>query len=121
MEIKKIDLQPNPRPVESNSSQQIFLSVIIGNGDIGGNYVTLNDSFLIKGDFSHAVLLGTIDSLRGKIVQIMTNVLDNSPSDTSVITTTFSNENGIKLFNKVDQDKISAGGGLSYVGNYLIL
>ncbi len=119
--MEKIDLKPDPREVKSNGSKYIFLTVKVGNGDFGGNYVTLNDEFLVKGSFTNPVLLGPVEIFGGKKLRIQTNVLDNSPLDIAVITTEFKNENGVVLFSSIDQGPITAGGIVAFFGNYMII
>jgi hypothetical protein len=118
MEQKTTPLLPDPRII-TDTGTQLFLTITIGNGQIGGNYVKVNGQLVAKGDLSKLHLVGSIADLHGKTINVQTNVMDvNALTDTCIITSTFTNESGIKLFTKTDQDQAPPSGVLSFIGNY---
>jgi len=122
MEIKKYDLEPNPRTVNTeSSSDEIYLSIKIGNGQIGGNKVTTNEELLAKGNLTEPTYIGNSSSLSDKEIEIETNVLDvNTFTNRCVITTTFLNQNNKELYSKIDKGDAPENGVASFKGKYII-
>jgi len=122
METKTTNLEPDPREVNANPSNELFLTVEIGNAQIGGNVLkTSAGKVIVKGvlDKTH---IGKYEDLKDKTLKLQTNILDaNANTDRCVITTTFINENGKVLFRKVDSDEIPTDGLIKMIGNYLIV
>lgn len=122
MEIKNYDLEPNPRTVNTeSSSDEIYLSIKIGNGQIGGNKVTTNDELLAKGNLTEPTYIGNSSSLSDKEIEIETNVLDvNTFTNRCVITTTFLNQDNKELYSKIDKGEAPENGVASFKGKYII-
>lgn len=122
MEIKKYDLEPNPRTVNTeSSSDEIYLSIKIGNGQIGGNKVSINEELLAKGNLTEPTYIGNSSSLSDKEIDIETNVLDvNTFTNRCVITTTFLNQNNKVLYSKIDKGDTPENGVASFKGKYII-
>jgi hypothetical protein len=122
MEIKNYTLEPNPRAVSANEGDdEIYLSIKIGNGQIGGNKVTADGKLLAKGDLSEKVYIGNKESLSGKTVEIETNVLDvNGFTNRCVFTTVFYNEGNRELFTRVDKGDAPENGVASFKGKYVV-
>ncbi|WP_396636465.1 hypothetical protein [Maribacter sp. R77961] len=123
MEIEEYELEPQPRELlKSGSNEDIYLSVKIGNGQIGGNVVQSEDDTVVaKGDFTEPVYLGNTNILKGKILKVTTNILDvNSATNNCVLTTTFQSELQEVLFTKIDSGEAPLNGVASFIGTYLI-
>lgn len=122
MEIKKFDLQPNPRVVSAeSSSDELYISIKIGNGQVGGNKVTHNGELLAKGNLTEHTHIGSLSSLSGEEIEIETNVLDvNTFTNRCVITTIFLNQNNKELYSKIDKGNAPESGVASFRGKYLI-
>lgn len=119
MEQTKFLLEPKPRVLTGGGGSQVFLTVKIGNGQIGGNHVTANNHVLAKGKLDSAHFIGNTADLEGKTIQVVTNVLDvNAFTDLCVITTIFTDEMGNKLYYKTDQGTAPTGGVASFIGTY---
>lgn len=88
MSIKKrtrnIDLQ-----VTSNSSD-VLLTVTIGNAQIGGSLVQWDDdsTILAKGEITN-LNLGNGNSIKGKKLKLITNVLDANDQTNGIVVTNF--------------------------------
>ena len=120
MNVKEYNLEPNPREIIVNAHNDIFLSVEIGNGQIGGNKVTFSGTLLAKGNLSKQTFIGRSDDLHNKEIEIETNVLDvNSFTNVCVITTTFTNQQNNTLFSIIDKGNAPENGVASFKGNYL--
>lgn len=122
MEITKFDLTPNPREIEvSSPDSEIYLTIIIGNGQIGGSKVKDGDTYLAKGDLSTQTSLGKASVLKDKVLDFRTNVLDVSQSTNKcIISTKIVNENHKVLFSKTDNGDAPADGVASFVGTYIV-
>jgi hypothetical protein len=120
MKIVKLDLEPNPREVISKSpDDDIYVSVEIGNGQIGANNIKIKDKLLAKGNISQATYIGKVSDLSEEVV-VESNVLDvNSFTNVCVITTTFRNQHNTVLFSKVDNGDAPENGIASFKGKYL--
>ena len=86
MNIKKVTRPQVTLTADANST--VVLSVTIGNGQIGGNVVSLNGTQLAKGTISN-LSLGTGASLSGKTLTVVTNVLDVNPATNKIAITHF--------------------------------
>jgi hypothetical protein len=122
MKTNNYQLEPNPRIVTANPLQEdILLSIKIGNGQVGGNKITLADKLLAKGDLTESVFIGKISDLKNQEIVIETNVLDvNTFTNKCVITTTFINQDNQTLFTKVDNGDAPENGIACFKGKYLI-
>jgi hypothetical protein len=120
MKITKLDLEPNPREVIGKSpDDDIYVSVEIGNGQIGANNIKIKDKLLAKGNISHSTYIGKIADLSGEVV-VESNVLDvNTFTNVCVITTTFRNQDNAILYTKVDNGDAPENGIASFKGRYL--
>ena len=85
MAIKSKDLGLTNVTVDSDS---VYLTITIGNYQIGGSNVQFEDSTtpLAKGDVSH-LLLGKKADLIGRTLDIDTTVLDSNASSNNIIIT----------------------------------
>ena len=121
MEIKKHQLEPRPREVKAQSPQdEIYLSIKIGNGQIGGNKVSLDGTVIAKGNLTGPTFIGISKNLEGAEIEIETNVLDvNSFTNNCVITTTFHNQKNKVLFAKIDKGDSPDNGVASFNGKYI--
>ena len=122
MEITKFDLAPNPREiVVSSPDSEIYLTITIGNGQIGGSKVKDGDTYLAKGDLSTQISLGKASVLKDKILDFRTNVLDvNQSTNKCIISTRIVNENHKVLFSKTDNGDAPADGIASFIGSYIV-
>jgi hypothetical protein len=122
MEIKKFDLLPNPREIEVESlDAEIYLTITIGNGQIGGSKIKDGDTYLAKGDLSTQTSLGKASELKDKTLDFRTNVLDvNQSTNKCVISTEIVNEDHKVLFSKTDNGDAPADGIASFVGSYVV-
>jgi hypothetical protein len=120
MEIKKHQLKPEMRQFNGIEEQdKIFLSIQIGNGQIGGSKITLGDEQLAKGNLTQPTFIGNSENLLNREVEIETNVLDvNHFTNMCVITTTFLNQENKVLFSKIDNGEAPENGIASFKGKY---
>jgi hypothetical protein len=86
MEVKPVN--QGPFAIAVNGSDHIVLSVTIGNAQIGGNVVLLDDIQIAKGEIKHFDL-GLGSDLIGKTLTIFTNVLDVNPDSNRISITHF--------------------------------
>lgn len=123
MDINKYTLQPEIREISGyQDSDTVYLSIQIGNGQIGGSTVTLNGKQLAKGDLSKPTLLGAAETLKGLSLEVVTNVLDvNNFTNMCVMTTSFLNEDNKILFSKIDNGAAPGNGVASFKGIYKIV
>lgn len=116
---KKYSLQPNPREIEIRQGDEIFVSVLVGNGQIGGNIIRLNGEILAKGDLTDPTFLGDSNKLGGKEIILTTNVLDVNPfTNMCVITTQFLNQHNQQLYSRIDKGEAEEDDIASFKGNY---
>jgi len=122
METKKYDLEPEERVVKTESyKDEIYLSVKIGNGQIGGNKVTSNGKILANGNLTEPIHIGNAKTLNDNVIEIETNVLDvNAFTNRCVITTSFLNQNNKELFSIIDNGDAPENGVASFKGRYLV-
>ncbi|MEO2073076.1 MAG: hypothetical protein ABGW99_17235 [Zunongwangia sp.] len=122
MEIKEFDLKPIPRNFDTKGSQdEIYLSIKIGNGQIGGNRVFLDGQIIAKGNLTEPTYIGGSELLKDKILSVETNVLDvNGFTNRCVITTSFVNQDNEELYSKIDKGDAPENGVASFKGKYLI-
>lgn len=120
MEIKKQKLLPNVRQINGvDSEDRIYISIQIGNGQIGGSKVILEGKKLAKGNLEQPSFIGNSDALIDKEFEIETNVLDvNHFSNMCVITTTIFNQDNKILFTKIDNGEAPEDGIASFKGKY---
>ena len=89
MAVKQV--QKDPSNVTVKDTDQLSLTVTIGNAQIGGNLVLLDGIQAGKGDIT-GLPLGNGSSLKGKTLKVITNVLDVNPNTNKVsITHIFTN------------------------------
>lgn len=122
MEIKKFDLLPSPREIVVKSlDAEIYLTITIGNGQIGGSKIKYGDTYLAKGDLSTQTSLGKASDLKDKTLDFRTNVLDvNQSTNKCIISTEIVNEDHKVLFSKTDNGDAPADGIASFVGSYVV-
>ena len=122
MDVQKYQLDPVPRTVTLEDPQDdIYLSVKVGNAQIGGNKVTSNNKLIAKGDISAPTLLGKAGDYTNSEIEIETNVLDvNNLTNSCVITTTFQNQDNKILFSKIDNGNAPQNGVASFLGKYVL-
>jgi len=120
MEIKKHQLKPDIRQFNGIDEQdKIYLSIQIGNGQIGGSKVILDDEQVAKGNLSQPTFIGNSSKLINKEITIETNVLDvNHFTNMCVITTSFLNQENKVLFTKIDNGEAPENGIASFKGKY---
>jgi len=72
--------------VSAAAGQSVFLTITIGNAQIGASLVKFVDSTTLfaKGTI-HTLLLGKAEELDGRTLQVITNVLDANPSTNKVV------------------------------------
>lgn len=122
MEIKKHQLEPNPRALEgAKNSDEIYISIEIGNGQIGGSKISQNDEVLAKGGLTEPTFLGYASDLKNSEIEVATNILDvNSFTNMCVLTTTFYNQENQILYTKIDKGEAPENGIASFKGKYII-
>lgn len=121
METKEYSLEPTPREFNAKPADEIYLSIRIGNGQIGGNKVTSGTQTLAKGKLAEPTYLGAAGDLAGKNIEVLSNVLDvNSFTNRCIITTSFINQNNETLYNKIDTGEAPEDGVASFKGTYLV-
>ncbi len=119
MENEIYELKPIPREVKVNKDDEIYLSVTIGNAQIGTNTVSYKNQTLVKGDLKDSAYLGEVKDLNGDTIKVITKVLDANPStDNCVITTKFLNQNDDVLFSKKDRGVAPTNGIAFFIGLY---
>lgn len=120
MEINNYELEPNPRVVNlENIGDDVYLTIEIGNGQIGGSKITLDGEIIAKGNISRPTYIGNSSELKGKTLVVETNILDTNPyTNTCVFITTFYNQEYSELFSKIDRGDASEGGIASFIGKY---
>ncbi|MCH2223853.1 MAG: hypothetical protein MK066_03710 [Crocinitomicaceae bacterium] len=121
MDVNKYKLTPSPREIgEWNNADEVYVSIVIGNAQIGGSKITNETKVLAKGDLSQSTHIGSIESLKGKSIDLVTNVMDvNHFTSKCVITTTFYNENNKVIYTKIDSGDAPEDGVASFIGTYL--
>ena len=120
MEIKKYQLKPDIRQLNGIDEQdKIYLSIQIGNGQIGGSKVILEGKQVAKGNLSQPTFIGNSSKLKGKEITIETNVLDvNHFTNMCVITTSILNQENKVLFTQIDNGEAPENGIASFEGKY---
>jgi len=121
MEVKEYKLTPNPRIINAEADDDIYIQIVIGNRQIGGNHISSNGSEIIRGDLSQKAFLGKANELANQDLDIITNVLDVNPATNNcVITTTFSDQKDKALFSKVDRGEAPSNGIAQFIGLYKV-
>jgi hypothetical protein len=122
MEIKNYQLEPNPRELEgTKDSDEIYISIEIGNGQIGGSKVSHNEKTLAKGRLTEPTFIGNASELRNSEIEVETNILDvNSFTNMCVLTTKFYNQENQILFSRIDKGEAPENGIASFKGRYII-
>jgi hypothetical protein len=122
METKEYDLKPIPRKFDTKGNQdEIYLSIKIGNGQIGGNQVLLDGKVIAKGNLTEPTYIGGVELLKDKVISVETNVLDvNGFTNRCVITTSFVNQDNEELYSKIDKGDAPENGVASFKGKYLV-
>lgn len=123
MEIKKHQLKPELRQLNViNKNDKLFLSIQIGNGQIGGSKITFGSEQLAKGSLAQPTFIGNCDKFLDKEIEIETNVLDvNHFTNMCVITTTFLNQENKVLYTKIDNGDAPENGIASFKGKYKLI
>jgi hypothetical protein len=122
MLIKEHQLEPNLRVLEGSvNSDEIYISIEIGNGQIGGSKVTLNAITIAKGNLIEPTFIGNVSELKNSEIEIETNILDvNSFTNMCVLTTKFFNQENQVLFTRIDKGDAPENGIASFKGKYII-
>lgn len=103
-------------PLESDD---IYLSIKIGNAQIGGSIVTNNKRIITKGVLSELTHIGALKTLENGKITIRTNILDvNAYSNSCVMTCTITNQNNIILYSKIYNENAPGNGILSFISNF---
>lgn len=100
------------------SDQVVYLTSVIGNAQIGGNQVKFkNDAkTLAKGDIK-GLMVGNAASLRGKTLEIITNILDVNPGTNNIIIT--HHFQGCDPANVANSDSVNLDGDIfSFITSY---
>lgn len=120
MELNKHPLEPNPRNLSpAGANDQVYLTIQIGNGQIGGSKVFVGEQQLAKGNLTQPTLLGNASELQNKDIVVTTNVLDvNHFTNMCVITTSFMTQENVVLFSKIDNGEAPDSGVASFKGVY---
>jgi hypothetical protein len=120
MEVKKHQLMPEIRQINGiDKNDQIFFSIQVGNGQIGGTKIILEGKQLAKGNIDQPTFIGDTQTLLEKELEVETNVLDvNSFTNKCVITTKVLNQDHKELFSKIDSDDAPENGIVSFTGKY---
>jgi hypothetical protein len=123
MEIKEHKLSPEIRTFNRTGEQdKIYLSIQIGNGQMGGSKVVLGGIQIAKGNLSSPTFIGNSSDLINKVIEIETNVLDvNSFTNMCVITTAIFNQDNKALYTKIDNGDAPESGIASFVGKYKLI
>jgi hypothetical protein len=92
----------------SNQNADVFLTITIGNAQIGGSIIKWKDEtdILNKGNISN-LNLGKGSEIIGKTLEIFTNVLDVNTQTNGIITSNYfhnTNELGKSFYDSVDND-----------------
>jgi hypothetical protein len=112
MEIEEHELKPIPRQITCNGEKdEIYLTIEIGNGQVGSNKVLVESEVLAKGNLSESTYVASLDELKGKVLEVHTNILDvNAFTNMCVLTTTFFDQDHKVLFSKIDKGEVPEGG-----------
>ncbi len=99
-------------------TDDLFISVKIGGGQIGGTIITSNNNIITKGVLTELTSLGK-KFTNGKIT-VRTNILDvNAYSNSCVINTTITNQDNKILYSKILNENAPANGILSFINKFL--
>jgi hypothetical protein len=122
MDTTTYELKPIPREIpDSKDEDDIYLTVVIGNGQIGGNIVKMGDTVLAKGNLSQPAFIGKVKDLKDKEFTVYTNVVDtNQMTNLCVISTTFKNQENKTLYSNIDKGDAPEGGIASFIGKYFV-
>lgn len=122
MEITEHQLEPSPRVLEgSKKSDDIYISIEIGNGQIGGSKISQNDKTLAKGRLTEPTFLGNVSELKDSEIIVETNILDvNAFTNMCVLTTKFYNQENKVLYSRIDKGEAPENGIASFKGKYII-
>jgi len=122
MEINEIILKPYPRELNINDEcEDMYLTIKIGNGQIGGSKVILDDKIIAKGNLEEPTFIGNIETLNEKTLEIETNVLDvNTFINRCVITTSLIDQNNNIVYSKIDKGLAPENGIASFKGKYIL-
>ena len=122
MDVKEYQLNPEPRQVNAkNNEGDIYLRIQIGNGQIGGSKVTLNQKIIAKGNISEPTYIGKAEELQENNLEVETNILDvNGLTNVCVFTTTFYNQDNDILFTQINKGEAPECGIASFKGKYLV-
>jgi hypothetical protein len=72
--------------VAVTQGQSVFLTIIIGNAQIGASLLKfVDDTTLIAKGTIQMMLLGKGETLNGKTLNVITNVLDTNPSTNKMV------------------------------------
>lgn len=121
MDIEIYDLEPDPREVSSlNANDDIYLTITIGNAQIGVSKVFQDGELIAKGNLSEKTYLGNSANLNENTLKIETDILDvNTSTNTCVFTTTITNQDNEVLYTKTDKGDAPENGIAVFLGNYL--
>jgi hypothetical protein len=122
MEVNTYELTPDPRELSSGRDDyEIYLQMVIGNGQIGGTKVTCSGKTLAKGRLDSPTYLGMASEFSNNKIRVETNVLDMNPAtNMCVITTRFQDELNNVLFDRIDKGEAPENGGASFIGKYAV-
>jgi hypothetical protein len=121
MDVRIYELQPVPRQVLSqNGTDDVYLTIEIGNGQIGATIVKKEEKMIAKGQLTEPVYIGKVLELKDQEITVTTNVLDvNAFTDVCVIETTFKNQENRVLFTLIDKGDAAESGIARFIGKYV--
>jgi hypothetical protein len=121
MENKDYNLEPSPRIINAKTTDEIYLSIKVGNGQIGVSRIKYADEVLAKGDLSEPNYLGSANNLKGKSLDVLTRNLDVNPfTNRCIITTSFINQHNEPLLTKIDTGEAPEDGAANFKGKYVV-
>ena len=121
MKNRVYELEPNPREVTAKEDDDIYVSIVVGNAQIGSSKVTYKNNDLVKGDLKNPAFLGKAGELDEENIRLLTNVMDvNQSTNRCVITTKFFDQDEKILFSKIDNGSAPENGIASFIGFYSI-
>lgn len=118
MKTKEITLPE--QTINVSQDDNLYVSIKIGNGQIGGSIITNLGKVITKGVMSELTHFGNLRTLEEDKVTIRTNILDvNAYSNNCVMSTTITNQDNKVLYSKIDNENAPSNGVLSFVAKYV--
>ncbi len=122
MKTKTYNLKPSPRNIKAEQNDKLFLTVRIGNQQVGGTAIFKDGVLLLKGDLSDKTYIGNANDLYNQSLEIATAVLDmNKSTNMCVISTAITNQKNQLLFSYNDSGEAPENGIATFIGLYKIV